>query len=224
MKLTITYPESWAEIKYSQYLKYYKQVKPYEGTDDYKRVSIEAAALHFCKVPAELLYQLPEATFDKINATLFSLFESASKLVLSNQFTVDDTTYGFIPALDEMSYGEYLDLVNYTGKNTWENIPISFSILYRPVTRQIGNQYTIEPYTGTNDDRIELFKHALTMDIVFGATAFFLDLQKDLLTDILTYSKEILEKQKDPKIIAALQDLKESGLDIVQLPSLPIMT
>ena len=38
MKITITYPESWAEIKYSQYIKYYKHVKPYEGTDEFERV------------------------------------------------------------------------------------------------------------------------------------------------------------------------------------------
>ena len=29
-----------------------------------------------------------------------------------------------------------------------------------------------------SQERIELFKHVLTMDVVFGATAFFLNLQK----------------------------------------------
>jgi len=224
MKLTITYPESWAEVKYSQYLKYYKAIKPYEGTDDYNRVSVEAAALHFCKVPAELLYQLPQASFDRITETLNTLFESAPKLVLSNQFTVDDTTYGFIPALDEMSYGEYLDLVSYTQKNMWDNIPIIFSILYRPVDKQLGKQYTIQPYTGTDDARIDLFKHILTMDVVFGATAFFLGLQKDLLIGTLAYFQENLNKKTDPVVSQVLETLQKNGVDTIQLQSLLTMT
>jgi hypothetical protein len=224
MKITITYPESWAEIKYSQYLKYHKAVKPYEGTDDYNRVSIESAALHFCKVPAELLYQLPEDVFNKISDHLKVLFNSASDIVLSNQFTVGDTTYGFIPALDEMSYGEYLDLVSYSEKNVWDNIPLVFSILYRPVKLSVGKQYTIIPYAGTDNARVELFKHVLTMDVVFGAMAFFLGLQKDLLTGTLAYSMEILKNQTDPETLAALETLQKSGADITQLQSLLTMT
>ena len=53
MQITITYPESWAEIKYSDYLKFYKQIKPYEQTDQYETKSLEAAAVYFCKVPTE---------------------------------------------------------------------------------------------------------------------------------------------------------------------------
>jgi len=224
MKVTITYPGSWADIKYSDYNKYYKAIKPYEGTDEYNRVNLEAAALHFCKVPAEMLYKLPEVTLTKISDRLKLLFETVDKIPLSNQFTVDTTTYGFIPKLDDMSYGEYLDLVTYSEKNVWDNIPLLFGILYRPVKYSLGKQYTIESYAGTNDERIELFKHVLTMDVVFGAMAFFLNLQKDLLTGILAYSTEILQKQTDPKILAVLETLQKSGVDITQLPSLLTMT
>jgi hypothetical protein len=99
-------------------------------------------------------------------------------------------------------------------------MPIIISILYRPVVNNVGKLYTIEPYNGTKDDRIEMFKHILTMDVVFGAMSFFLDLQKDLLTGILTYSVENLKDLEEPQILAALQDSQKNGMDITQLQSL----
>ena len=176
MKVTITYPESWADIKLSQYLRYYKVIKPYVDSEEYDKISLETAALHFCNVPAEHLYKLPESSLNKIKSTISNL-TSTNKLPLVRKFTVDETTYGFIPELDSMAYGEYLDLVAYF-KDTWTNLPIIFSILYRPVVRQLGKTYSISPYNGTEDSRIELFNHILTMDIVFGALGFFLDLLK----------------------------------------------
>ena len=223
MKLTITYPESWAEIKYSDYMKYYKQIKPYEKTNQLEKVSLEAAAVHFCKVPTELLYMLPEDTYNKVKNALTALFSTTDKLSLTNMFEVDQTNYGFIPSLDEMSYGEYLDLITYTEKNMWDNMPIVMSILYRPVIKQLGKQYTIQSYTGTNDDRIELFKHVLTMDVVFGATSFFLHLQKDLLNATLAYSIQILKEKQDHQTLAVVADLQKNGLDITQLASLQTM-
>jgi hypothetical protein len=225
MKLTITYPESWADIKYSQYLKYYKHVKPYEGTDEFEKINLETAALHFCKIPAEYLYALPKKTFDKVGECLLKLFSEHKTLPLVKSFAVDNTTYSFIPDLDSITYGEYLDLVSYTNKNIWDNVPIVFSILYRPTVHSLGKQYTIEPYLGTNDDRIELLKHVLTMDVVFGATAFFLNLQRDLQTGILTYTMEMVEQKKtDPRISQVLQDLEKNGVDIAQLQSFLTMT
>ena len=41
MKVTITYPESWADIKLSQYLRYYKVIKPYVDTEEYDKISLE---------------------------------------------------------------------------------------------------------------------------------------------------------------------------------------
>ena len=218
MKVTITYPESWADIKLSQYLRYYKVIKPYVDTEEYDKISLETAALHFCNVPAEHLYKLPESSLNKIKSTISNL-TSTNKLPLVRKFTVDETTYGFIPELDSMAYGEYLDLVAYF-KDTWDNLPIIFSILYRPVVRQLGNTYSISPYNGTEDSRIELFNHTLTMDVVFGAISFFLDLQIDLLNSTLVYSVETLKKSKDPQVLAALEDLEKNGTDITQLQSL----
>jgi len=120
-----------------------------------------------------------------------------------------------------MAYGEYLDLVSYTSsKEMWSYMPIVMSILYRPVVNNVGKLYTIESYDGTKDARIEMFKHILTMDVVFGAMSFFLDLQRDLSTGILAYSVESLKGLTDLETSLALEDLQASGTDTTQLQSL----
>lgn len=220
MQITITYPEGWSEIKYKDYMKYFNAVKPYEGTDKEAQKSLEAGALYFCKVPAEYLYKLPQEKFDKIQEHLIKLLKQAKDDSLVNQFEMYEVKYGFVPSLDDISYGEYLDLVNYTSKNLWENIPITLSILYRPIKLSLGKNYTVASYSGTKNETIEMFRENLTMDVVFGAVSFFLTLYQDLLTGILHYSKAILKEMGDKKTLALLQDLEESGLDITQLPSL----
>jgi hypothetical protein len=219
MKITITYPDSWAEVKLSQYLEYNRHIKPWIQSEEYAEKSVQSALLHFCKVPAEYINKLPKTVADKASIKLGELFTDINKKPLVTEFTVGDTVYGFIPSLDDMTYGEYLDLVAYTKKDLWDNILTVMAILYRPIKQRVGKLYTIEPYSGTQEARLELFKHVLTMDVVFGAISFFLGLQKDLLTGILTYSMEEMKKIKDPKVLAALQDLNVSGADITQLQS-----
>jgi hypothetical protein len=224
MKLTITHPANWSEIKLVDYIKYYKHIKPWEGLPEYSEKAILTAVLYFSKVPAEYYLSLPKKAYDRVEATITNLLTSINDQILVRTFTVEDQEYGFIPALDEMTYGEYLDLISYTKNNLWENMPTIMSILYRPITKKLGKNYQIQAYSGTNEDRVELFKHIMTMDVVFGAVAFFLNLQKDLLDATLTYSMEILKTTKDKEILAALADLEKNGVDITQLQSLLTMT
>ena len=102
----------------------------------------------------------------------------------------------------------------------WSYMAITMSILYRPIKQRVGKLYTVEPYNGTNDDRIELFKHAITMDVVLGAIGFFLDLQKDLQIGILTYSMETLTSLTPTQKRQINQLLIENGLSTQQFQSL----
>jgi hypothetical protein len=219
MNLEITIPEDWKDITYSQYMKYYNATRPYEGTEEVARISLESGALYFCNVPAELLYSIPKDTFDLISERLATMYLSSHNCPLVNQFNIGDVTYGFIPSLDDMTYGEYLDLTNYTQDKFWNNIPIIFSILYRPIDKKSGKHYTIESYAGTNDERIQFFKEILTMDIVFGGLSFFLNLQSDLLIATLHYLEKNLEKMKDPQISQLLETLVKNGVDTQHLQS-----
>lgn len=65
------------------------------------------------------------------------------------RFTMDGVEYGFVPNLDNLSVGEYVDLDEYykQGVNSAHKV---MSILYRPVTKSLGDSYQIEEYKGTD--------------------------------------------------------------------------
>lgn len=218
-EIKINIPENWSEVKLPQYLAFYKAIKPYEGTDEYERVIFERAILHFCGISSNILYNLNVEILKEIKQTISAFLADGMKQPLVTKFKLNDTEYGFIPSLDDMSYGEYLDLISYT-KDIWAYTPLLMSILYRPINAETGDKYTIETYNGTNDDRVALFKDHLTMDVVWGAIAFFLDLQIDLVKDTLTYlNKEMMDNMTEKEIFQANTILKENGLDITQLQS-----
>ena len=52
--------------------------------------------------------------------------------------------YGFIPDLDEVSLGEYIDLDNNASK--WEQMHVAMNVLYRPIKTSKVGKYNIEEY------------------------------------------------------------------------------
>jgi hypothetical protein len=221
MKLEITVPESWEEIKLSQYIEYEKALKPYEGIENFEKVRVEKAMSHFCNINQETIAKLPMETYNGIGAHIYDLFEQGKEIPLVKNFVVGSTKYGFMPSMDAMTYGEYLDLSTYS-KDMWANIALIMSILYRPITKDDRSGYEIQVYNGTDEGVVELFKHALTMDIVWGAIGFFTLLQKDLLAGMMDYSMTKL-KEMIQEDIQLQETLITNGADISQLQYLQEM-
>jgi len=212
----------WEDIHLADYLNYYRSIKPYVGTDEYGTKAIINTIFSFTDITDEEYLDLPEAEFTALEEQAFKLLSTTEKMPLVKSFEINGVKYGFIPALDDMTYGEYLDLVTYTKKDLWDNIPTVMSTMYRPITKQLGNSYTIEKYSGTKPEITELFKDGLTMDVVFGALSFFLDLQKDLLIGTQIYLQEMLtNKTPDSSQVQAV--LTQSGVSTTQLQSLQEM-
>lgn len=221
MKLEIIVPESWDEIKLSQYTAYMKALKPYKGVEDFEKVKIEKAMSHFCDIDSETISKLPMENYNGIAACMQDLFQEGEQLPLVKNFVIGSTKYGFMPSMDAMTYGEYLDLSTYS-KDMWNNIALIMSIIYRPITKEDKKGYDIEAYNGTNEDVVELFKAALTMDIVWGAIGFFTLLQRDLLVGMTGYSvKKLKEMIKED--FQLQETLITNGVDISQLQYLQEM-
>ena len=216
MELSITVPESWEDIKLSKYLAYAKALKPYEGASDYEQVMYEKGINHFCDLSTDMLRKLPMENYDGIMELMRVLFAQGDQMPVVKKFTVGSTEFGFIPHLDDMTYGEYLDLNTYS-KDMWGNISLIMSIIYRPIIKEDKKGYEIQAYNGTDENVVELFNHALTMDIVWGAIGFFTLLQKDLLIGMGTYSIQKLEKMKTNSQV--LETLTKNGVDISLLQS-----
>jgi hypothetical protein len=217
MELNIRIPENWNDVSLQQYLKFYKAMKPYEGADNYDTKIIEVAAYYLCSIDADTLNRLPLDAFNEIASSIMQLILSGKKQELVKSFVLGDVKYGFITNLDQMTYGEYVDLVTYS-KDVYENAALMCSILYRPILEEHKDTYRIQEYKGTNENQIDLFYQKLTMDIIFGALSFFLRLQNDLLNSTLTYTIETIQTtMKGRETSTVAQILAENGVSMEQL-------
>ena len=216
MKLDIIVPETWDEIKLSQYTAYMKALKPYHEVEDFQKIRIEKAMSHFCNISSETISKLPLENYNGISAYISNLFQQGEQLPLVKNFVIGDTKYGFMPSMDAMTYGEYLDLNTYS-KDMWGNISLIMSIIYRPIIKEDKKGYEIQAYNGTEENVVDLFNHALTMDIVWGAIGFFTLLQRDLLKGMMGYSMKTLEKLKTNTQLQ--ETLRENGVDTSVLQS-----
>lgn len=207
MKREINIPTEWSDVRYKDY---YRFVKSIEGNEEDNKLVMDMALQYLCGLNVEDYYSLDQETFSLITEDMATLLNKQDKQPLVTSFNSGITQYKINPNIEQMSYGEYLDLTVYS-KELWKNIPIVCSILYRPVDKQLGSSYTIKPYAGTNDATVNMFRELLTMDIVFGVVAFFLTLQKDLLQVSLTSSLNLMEKEMT---IQQRETLEKNGVDI----------
>jgi hypothetical protein len=87
---------------------------------------------------------------------------------------MNDVEYGFINNLDEMSFGEYIDLDTFIGD--WDNIEKAMAVLYRPIELRKGNRYHIKDYQGGDADHLK----DMPLDAVLGSILFFYHLGNEL--------------------------------------------
>jgi len=112
---------------------------------------------------------------------------------LVHRFKINGISFGFIPNLEDITVGEFIDLETLFNQEDLQLEEI-MSILYRPVKKRWFNTYSIEEYTGS-DKYNELYLKT-DFKIILGAIVFFCTLRKSLLNHIATYTpKRNLKKE-----------------------------
>jgi len=106
-------------------------------------------------------------------------------------FKLNGVHFGFIPNLDDISYGENKDITSYI--NDWQQMHKAMSVLYRPITNSQKGKYLIQEYEGTRFTA-DKFKDC-PLDIAFGAMVFFYNLTNELLKAIPNFIQKEAEKE-----------------------------
>ena len=112
--------------------------------------------------------------------------------------------YGFIPDINKISFGEWLDL-DTNCKDFPKNLPKLLSILYRPITSEIGTKYKIEQYTADHLSNAKDFE-SMTLSVANGALLFFSTIESELVTTSLSY----LESQIQTNLTKAMETMEEA--------------
>ena len=183
MKLEVNVPSKLSEIPLHKYQKFLKIVdKNIDDPNADRFVAMKMLEI-FCDIPAKYIYDYKIKDITKVTDVLTKMFEERPELVRS--FKIGDTEFGFIPNLEDMSFGEYIDLDTYIGD--WDNIHRAMGVLYRPITAKIKDKYEIEKYRGDNYQEAML---NTPMDAVLSSVVFFYDLGIDLRNGIMDYLTE----------------------------------
>jgi len=184
MKAYIDVPDSLSDIKLRQYQKFVKETKDNEDTDFIQNKIIEI----FCNVRASDVKKIKYTDIKKISNRINKLFEEKPALV--RNFNLYGVNYYFIPNLDEISLGEYIDIDTYISE--WDNIHIAMNVLYRPLKQKLKEKYLIEDYSENNNTVLQ----DMPLDAVMSSIFFFYHLGNDLLKVIVNYLQNNQEIQQ----------------------------
>ena len=203
-------PTTLADIKLWQYQKYMKVVdahKDAEQTEELNNFLNMKLVEIFCNVSLKDVSKISVRGYKRILDILNTAFEEKPKLV--QRFDLEGVDMGFIPKLDDISLGEYIDIE--TNISDWQKMHKAMAVLYRPVNFKLGNKYGIAHYE-VKEEVQEVMKE-MPMNVVISSMVFFYSLGKALLKAIPKY----LEKNLTSSQIYQLeQHLQKNGVGISQ--------
>ena len=208
-QIELEVPTTLNDITLGQYQKYIKVSDENEGADEFLNKKLIEI---FCNITLRDVHQIPMVEAEKVISILGKAFEEKPELI--RHFKLLDVEMGFIPKLDDISLGEYIDLENTI--SDWQQMHKAMAVLFRTVNFKSKDKYTIAPYS-PNEDIQNLMKE-MPMDVVMGAMVFFYALGKELSAATLNYmAKEI---QKHPQTSQLKEALEQSGVGINQFTQL----
>ena len=217
MKVKLTIPTSLSEIRLKDYVRFMNVVKGSNDTEFINQKMVEC----FCGIDLKDVAKISLSDLDGLVEHFNKLFETKGEF--KEKFVLNGLKYGFIPNLDKITNGEYMDIdSNISDVN---NYHILIGIMYRRITGEFKNKYEIEDYDSDKID-FEIFKD-VTLDIVLPALVFFYHLGTELLTVLPRFLEEEVNKMNIQKstnsgksgdgINASIHSLKETLPDLMKL-------
>ena len=195
MKVKI--PTSLSDIRLEQFVLFNKVIKESQEESFVKLAMVTI----FCDISVEAAKNILSNDFEEIVNDITKVLTQQPRFI--QRFIHDGKEYGFIPNLDEMTAGEYIDLETYLKDESTYNK--AMSVLYRPILNKRKDLYNIEEYKSSHEHF-----NTLNLDIVLGSMLFFWNLSNELLKATRAY---LLQPQN--KIVLE-QALATSGVGINQ--------
>ena len=205
-KVKIVVPNSLAEITLGQYQEYLKSIDKLDPEKDARTINKKLIE-HFCGIEEKMVDKVAYKDVIKVVNVISSAFDKDYELV--QLFKLLDVQMGFIPKLDDMSLGEYVDAENFLGD--WQNMHRAMAVLYRPVNFRKKERFTIADYSPS--DEISLLMKEMPLNVVMGCMVFFYRLGMELSQATLTYIRKTVKTDTTSDLKEALE---KNGVGINQ--------
>lgn len=180
MKIEIQVPTKLSDISLQKYQEF-MSIKESNEDEDFigkKMISI------FCGIKMNHVGLLKKHSIDEVAELFVSIFSTIPKHKLT--FEMGGKKFGFIPNLENITLDEYIDLDNNIGD--WKTFHKAMAVMYRPIIKEKGDKYEIEPYI-SNITYADVMKHS-PLDVATGAKVFFWNLKRELLKGTIVYLEE----------------------------------
>jgi hypothetical protein len=195
MEVQINVPSTLNEIP----LKHYQDFLNVQKNSSDEEFVAQKMVEIFCGIRLIEVAKIKLTSLNELIAHFTTLFSQVPKF--QPTFKIGDIEFGFIPELEEISFGEYVDLDSHL--QSWDNFHKAMSVLYRPIKTRKGEKYDIKDYD-PNIDMQELMRFA-PLDICIAASVFFWTLESDLLQATLNYLEKEIAKEKNLSLTLAKQ-------------------
>ena len=163
MELQINVPTSLNEIPLKNYVDF---LKVQESSNDEEFVAQKMIEI-FCGIRLIDVAKIKLTSLNEMVAHFTQLFEQKPKF--QQTFKIGDIEFGFIPNLEEITFGEYVDLENHL--QSWDSFNKAMAVMYRPIKKRIKDKYEIQEYSGTKEYQ-ELMQYA-PLDVCIASSVFF---------------------------------------------------
>lgn len=224
MEVQIKVPSTLNEIP----LKHYQDFLSVQKNSSDEEFVAQKMVEIFCGIRLIEVAKIKLTSLNELIAHFTKLFEQTPKFTPT--FKIGEIEFGFIPELEEITFGEYVDLDSHL--QSWDNFHKAMAVLYRPIKTRRGEKYDIKDYD-PNADMQELMRFA-PLDVCISASLFFWTLESELLQATLNYLEKQMKKDKSLSQTLAkqlnlakdgdgisrfMQSLKETSLSLTKSPN-----
>jgi len=183
MKVKIQIPESVKDVVLKDYQEFARVQSQYKDKEADEHIAQRMVSI-FGNVSMADLRKITLDKYDVAVTLINKLFEEIP--TFRHTISIDGQKFGFIPDLENITLGEYVDIDNYIkDPKDWHKF---MAVCYRPITMTVRDTYEIEEYNGS--DRFAEIMALASFADCYAAVLFFWTLTDELLTATMTYLME----------------------------------
>ena len=157
----------------------------------------------FCGVDIALVSKMRLSDAESISNEVLEVLQQ--NVPFTNKFELDGVKYGFIPDLQAISLGEFIDLEEGLSKD--KDFHKAASVMFRPIVKEFGELYTIDGYEASTEMH-HVMKQA-PVGVISAAIVFFYNIAKELLKASQDFSSQ--EKAEATTILEKLNLQRNTG-------------
>jgi len=207
MKLEINVPTTLSEIPLKSYQEF---LKVQQGSNDEEFIAQKMVQI-FCGIELKDIVKMKLTSLNELITHFTKLFSEKPKF--QPTFKIGTQEFGFITNLEDISFGEYVDLENSLLK--WEDYHKAMAVMYRPIKMKFKDKYEIVDYKPM-EEMHELMKFT-PVDIAISSSVFFWNLGSELLAATLNYlERQIKTNKKTETSLVNKLNLENNGVGINQ--------